>query len=121
MFLSEQALHHALERVQAAFPHFTHWEYVNDRDEGALGGCSLWGRFVLNPDEIMPRYFYITFATYADHWSGHVTIGQHYYFWTSADVGDAHILDTAECTTLEEAIVALKAEIVRLFSAFSGA
>ena len=41
------------------------------------------------------------------------------YFWTSADVGDAHLLDTEECATLEEAIVALKAEIARLCHALS--
>jgi len=47
----------------------------------------------------MARHFYITLATHAEDWSGHRTIGQHYYFWTSADVGDAHLLDTEECAT----------------------
>src|SRR5262249_44347106 len=72
------------------------------------------------PEETMARHFYVTFATHAEHWSGHLTIRQHYYWWTSADVGDAHLLDTAACTTLEEAIVALKAEIARLCHALSG-
>ena len=66
---------------------------------------------MLHPEAFMPRHFYITFATHAEHWSGHLTIGQHFYWWTSADVGDAHLLDTEECATLEEAIVALKAEM----------
>ena len=61
----------------------------------------------------MARHFYITFATHTEHWSGHLTIGQHYW-WTSAHVGDAHLLDTEECSTFEEAIVALKAEMTNL-------
>jgi len=67
----------------------------------------------------MARHFYITFATHAEHWSGHLTIGQHYYWWTSADVGDAHLLDPAACATLEAAIVALKAEMAHLCRALS--
>ena len=58
-------------------------------------------------------------ATHAEPWSGHLTIGQHFYFWTSADAGDAHLLDTEECATLEDAIVALTAEIARLCRALS--
>jgi len=42
-----------------------------------------------------------------------------YYWWTSADVGDAHLLDTEACATLEDAIVALKAEMARLCRALS--
>ena len=119
MFLADNDIRHALARVQAAFPHFTQWEYTNERDERALNGFSLWGQWVLHPEESIARHFYITFATYAEHWSGHLTIGQHYYMWTSADVGDAHLLDTAACATIEEAIVALKAEMARLCHALS--
>ncbi|TLY38788.1 MAG: hypothetical protein E6K60_00005 [Nitrospirae bacterium] len=82
---------------------------------------ALWGQWVLHPEEPMARHFYITFATHAAHWSGHLTIGQHYYWWTSADVGDAHLLDTEEYATLEEAIVALQAEMARLCHVLSGA
>ena len=70
-------------------------------------------------EEFRARHFYITFATHAEHWSGHLTIGQHYYWWTSPDVGDAYLLDTEECATLEEAIVALKAEMTHLCRALS--
>lgn len=119
MFLADHDIHHTLARVQAAFPHFTQWEYTNERDESSLDGFSLWGQWVLHPEETMARHFYITFATHTEHWSGHLTIGQHYYWWTSADVGDAHLLDTVECATLEEAIVALKAEMARLCRAWS--
>jgi hypothetical protein len=120
MFLADHDIQHALERVQAAFPSFTQWTYTNaSDDEHSLNGFSLWGQWVLHPEAFMARHFYITFATHAEHWSGHLTIGQHYYLWTSADVGDAHLLDTEECSTLEEAIVALKAEMTNLYRALS--
>ncbi len=113
---------HALARVQTAFPSFTQWAYTNASDDDrSLDGFSLWGQWVLHPEEPMARHFYITFATHAAHWSGHLTIGQHYYWWTSADVGDAHLLDTEEYATLEEAIVALQAEMARLCHVLSGA
>ncbi|MEH1848867.1 MAG: hypothetical protein V7L25_28850 [Nostoc sp.] len=38
--------------------------------------------------------------------------------WSSADVGDAHLVNTEPNDTLEEAISALKAKIVELFQAF---
>ncbi|MBD0386625.1 MAG: hypothetical protein ICV54_08875 [Nostoc sp. C3-bin3] len=41
------------------------------------------------------------------------------YLWSSADVGDAHLVDTEPSETLEEAISALKAKIVELLAAFS--
>jgi hypothetical protein len=120
MFLADHDMQHTLERVQAAFPSFTQWAYTNaSDDERSLDGFALWGQWVLHPEETMARHFYITFATHAEHWSGHLTIGQHYYLWTSADVGDAHLLDTEACATLEEAIVALKAEMSRLCRALS--
>jgi len=120
MFLADHDIQHALERVQAAFPSFTEWAYTNaSDDERSLDGFALWGQRVLHPEETMARHFSLTFATHAAHWSGHLTIGQHFYFWTSADVGDAHLLDTEEYATLEDASVALKAEIARLCRALS--
>ena len=67
----------------------------------------------------MARHFYITFATHAEHWRGHLTTGQHYYVWTGADGGDAHLLETEAWATLEEAIVALQAARARLCHALS--
>jgi hypothetical protein len=120
MFLADHDIQQALQRVQAAFPSFTQWAYTNaSDDERSLDGFSLWGQWVLHPEETMARHFYITLATHAEPWSGHLTIGQHYYFWTSADVGDAHLLATEACATLEEAIVALKAEMARLCHALA--
>ena len=120
MFLADHDMQHALERVQAAFPSFTQWTYANaSDDERSLNGFSLWGQWVLHPEAFMARHFYLTFARHAEHWRGHLTIGQHYYLWTSADVGDAHLLDTEEYATLEEAIVALQAEMTHLCRALS--
>lgn len=44
---------------------------------------------------------------------------QHTYYWSSADYGDADLLDTAPCESLDQAIVELKAKMVELFRAFS--
>jgi hypothetical protein len=120
MLLADHDMQHALEQVQTAFPSLTQWAYTNvSDDERSLDGCSLWGQWVLRSEACTARDFSLTFATHAEHWSGHRTIGQHSYFWTSADVGDAHLLDTEACATLEEAIVALKAAIARLCHALS--
>ena len=56
-----------------------------------------------------PRRFFITFDTYQKIWRGHLTIGQHSYFWSSADMGDAVLFSTGDCDTLDEAIAAFKA------------
>lgn len=70
------------------------------------------------PKELMPRRFFITFdKNYENKWQGCLTIGQHSYLWSSADVGDAHLLDTELCETLEEAIVVLKAKMLELWRA----
>jgi len=120
MLLADHDMQHALEQVQTAFPSLTQWAYTNvSDDERSLDGCSLWGQWVLRSEACTARDFSLTFATHAEHWSGHRTIGQHSYFWTSADVGDAHLLDTEACATLEEAIIALKAAIARLCHALS--
>ena len=76
-----------------------------------------WGEVVPEPNEPMPRRFFITFDTYETTWSGHLTIGQHCFFW-STDVGDAHLLDTSSCATLEDAIKTLKRQIAELSDAF---
>jgi hypothetical protein len=53
MFLADHDMQHALERVQAAFPSFTQWAYTNaSEDERSLDGFSLWGQWVLQPEEI---------------------------------------------------------------------
>ena len=119
MFLTEPEVQHAIAQAKASFPHLTDWEYRNEKDEEYFG-FAVWGQFVRNPDDPMPQYFFITLDTYGEHWYGHLTIGQHCYLWSSADVGDAHLVDTASCHTLEEAIMALQMNIAQLCKAFSG-
>lgn len=118
MLLTELEIQQILETAKAAFPNFTDWEYINEVNEEYFG-FSMWGQFVLDPDELMSRRFFITLDTYQEEWRGSLTIGQHSYLWSSADVGDAHLLSTEPCDSLEDAIAALKAEMVRLFKAFS--
>ena len=118
LILTENEIQSAIEQAKIAFPHFTDWEYKNEANDEYFG-FSLWGQYVPNPEDQMPRCFFITLDTYEDNWNGHLTIGQHCYLWSSADVGDAHLLDTESCKTLEGAITALKVEIENLFRAFS--
>ena len=118
MIVTEREVQQAIEQAKTTFPNFTDWEYNNEINE-AYFGFSLWGQFVLNPEDQMPRRFFITLDTYEENWHGYLTIGQHCYLWSSADVGDAHLLDTESCKTLEDAVAALKVEIINLFRAFS--
>jgi hypothetical protein len=118
MILTEAEIQQVLEQVKAAFPNFTDWEYNNEKNSEYFG-FAVWGQYVLDPEELMSRHFYITFDTYENQWQGCLTIGQHNYLWSSADFGDAHLLDTESYNSLIEAITALKAEMVKLFQAFS--
>jgi hypothetical protein len=68
----------------------------------------------------MPRCFFVTFDTHGTHWAGHLSIGKPCYFWTSADLGDAYLLETGDCATLEDAIASLKQRMTVLFSALLG-
>ncbi|MBN3992619.1 MAG: hypothetical protein HWQ36_19420 [Nostoc sp. NMS2] len=119
MILTESEIKQVLEQVQAAFPNLTNWEYNNEKNDEYFG-FSVWGEFVINTEElIMPRRFFITLDTnHEDKWQGCLTIGQPSYLWSSADVGDAHLVDTEPSDTLEEAISALQAKISELFQAF---
>ncbi|MCL1474308.1 hypothetical protein [Argonema antarcticum] len=117
MILKEPEIHQVLEQVKAAFPNLTDWEYNNEKNQEYFG-FSVWGEFVLNAEELMAQRFFITFDTYEDKWRGYLTIGLPNYLWSSANVGDAHLVDTDRCEFLEEAITALKAKIVELLRGF---
>ena len=119
MLLSETEIRRSIERVNAAFPCFSDWEHRNEINDSYFGFC-LWGEFVPEPDESMPRRFFITFDTYKETWTGHLTIGQHCYLWTSADFGDAQLVDTSPCAALADAIATLKRQMADLFAALSG-
>jgi len=118
VLLKEAEVRRTVERVKAAFPRFVDCDHINEIDE-SHPGFSLWGEYVPDPTEPMPRRFFITFDTDETTWSGHLTIGQHCFYWSSADAGDAHLLDTDSCATLEDAIMSLKHQIADLFVAFS--
>ena len=113
MILKEPELREAVKSVKSAFPRFTNWKHVNEIDDDHQG-FAVWGEFVLDPNELMSRTFYVTFDTHEATWKGHLTIGQHCYLWSSADFGDAHLVDTKPCATLEDAITSLKQEIADL-------
>ena len=81
MLLNDHEIRRALDRVQAAFPRFGEWEYVNEIDDNH-GGFAVWGEFVLEPNEPSGSPFFITFDTYETTWSGHLTVGQHCFFWS---------------------------------------
>lgn len=119
MILTEPEIQTALATAQAAFPTFTDWQYMNDPDNSDyLGGFSMWGVYVANPDEMMSERFFITLGAYQETWSGSSTIGQHSYLWSSADFGDAHLVGGGSAETLDGAIAALKQAIADLFQAF---
>ncbi|HYT91890.1 MAG TPA: hypothetical protein VEL76_24465 [Gemmataceae bacterium] len=120
MRLSEQEIQRCRALVEAAFPRFGHWESVNERNASYSGFC-VWGQYTLKPEppSSAPSFF-VTFDTYKEEWRGHLTVGKHCYFWSSADVGDAHLLATAPCVTLDEAITALKRRIAVLVAALLG-
>ncbi len=119
MLLTEFEIQQVMAQVKTAFPFFTEWEYSNEENED-YPGFSVWGKFVTNAEELLSSRFFITFDKYHENkWRGYLTIGQHAYFWSSADAGDAYLLNTEPCESLEEAILALKAKMVELWRAFS--
>lgn len=115
MILIESQIRPLIEEAKAAFPRLKDWQYNNEINENYFG-FSLWGELILDPEEIMSRSYFVTFYTDKDQWSGTLTIGKPSYLWSSADVGDAHLVSTDDCDSLIEAISALKQEIKRLFT-----
>ncbi|HAC63543.1 MAG TPA: hypothetical protein DCF68_08375 [Cyanothece sp. UBA12306] len=60
-----------------------------------------------------------TLETYQEKWRSYLTIGLHSYLWSSADMGDAHLLSTDNFESVEETISQLKTEMFKLFKACS--
>ena len=108
------------DTVKTHFPHLTDWEYHNNVDDDYLG-FAVWGEFTLRPDEEIAPRFFITFSLGPDGWQGDLTVGKPAYFWTSADVGDADLLNAPPCATLEEAIATLRQAMHSLAQAVAGA
>lgn len=120
LLLTQLEVEHVLRQVRTSFPNLLDWEYSNEVDSDYFG-FTIWGCFVPQEDaeSLLKRRFYITFDIDKDQWRGYLTIGQHCYLWTSADVGDAHLVNTEPCASLEEAVAALKVKIADLARAFS--
>jgi hypothetical protein len=119
VIFTESEIRDSLEKARAAFSRFSDWDYNNEVD-GSYSGFALWGEFVSELDESMPRSFFVTFDTYQATWMGHLTIGKHCYFWSEADFGDAHLVESGPCPTLEDAIASLKQRMTDLFRALCG-
>ncbi len=121
VFLRFEALnkHRSRTRVAAAFPQFTDWEHANAVDEYHEGFC-VWGEYTAPTEASSPTIFFVTFAACKATWKGHLTVGKYCYYWSSTEVGDAHLLDTETCATLDEAITSLKQQIENLFAALLG-
>jgi len=128
MLLAQAEIEPVLTQVKAAFPNLSDWEYSNE-DDGDHFGFTVWGCLVVQSgaESWEQRRFYVTFDIYPEQgpehgqerWRGALTIGQHSYLWTSADFGDAHLVNTEPCASLAEAITALKTGIADLAGAFS--
>jgi hypothetical protein len=132
MFLAQAEIEPVLQQVKAAFPNLSEWEYSNQKDDDHFG-FTVWGCWTVQTGAKSweQRSFYVTFDIFAEiaskpgarrepeRWRGTLTVGQHSYLWSSADVGDAHLVNTAPCASLAEAITALKAGIADLARAFS--
>ena len=119
MWLADADIQTALAMATARFPHLTEWQYRNEADD-EYSGFAVWGEFTLRPDELMAPRFFITFSLVQDGWQGDLSVGKPAYFWTSADVGDAYLLDAPPCATLEEAIAALKDAMRRFARVVAG-
>lgn len=115
MLLTKAELQRCRALVEEAFPRFAHWAFVNEHNDSYEGFC-VWGRYQARPERSSPSFF-VTFDTDEDRWKGHLTVGKHCYYWSSADFGDAYLLDTEPCATLEEAIMALTRRIKGLAAA----
>ena len=120
MLLEDNEVQKALEQAKTAFPNFHNWQYVNEKHPDYFG-FALWGEFVMEKERqsSQPRRYFITLDTYEKSWRGHLSIGLHWYLWSSCDYGDAGLIDTEACETLEQASAALKAEMATLFRNFS--
>ncbi|CCQ55937.1 hypothetical protein [Crocosphaera watsonii] len=118
MILTETEISEVIEKAKNAFPNFSNWEYNNEKNDEYLG-FSLWGQFVLDPENIMSKCFFVTLETCDEKWRAYLTIGQHCSFWSSADMGDAYLLDTDNYDSVDEIILQLKKEMLKLFQAFS--
>lgn len=115
MVLTEPEIQQVISQMKAAFPNLTDWEY-NEAIEEEYEGFIVAGCYTLEFGKFDHRRFYITIDASDEFWRGHLSIGMPAYMWTSADFGDAFLVDTEPCQTIEEAIRQLKVQITNLLS-----
>lgn len=118
MLLEPGEVDDVLQLVKQAFPNFSDWEVANEADN-EHPDFTVWGEYVTG-EGIIRQHFFVTFDIYDSLWQGTLSIGQHSYFWSSTNEGDAYLVSTNRCNTLEEAIAELKKEMGDLFAAFLG-
>lgn len=111
MTISESEKQAVMDLVKAAFPRLRGWD--TDYDDGeyrdfGVCGCLRWGK---GTDV---RFFYVTIDLYKGQWSGYLTIGQPAFFWSSAGLGHAYLLDV-KAGTARGAITRLKRSMRKLF------
>jgi hypothetical protein len=116
MLLTTAEIERCMAALKRAFPRFGEWEFNNERND-SYSGFSVWGNLTAAQDDPSAAQFFVTFGTEGDKWLGYLTVGKPSYYWSSADAGDADLLATEACTSLEEAIAALR----RRFSKFAAA
>ena len=119
MFLPEAEIQPTIDKVKAAFPGFTDWEFNNEKND-FYHSFSVWGEFVFD-DSTMPRIiFFITFDCWQQKWCGHLTSGKPQYYWSDTEDGDACLVHTGNHDSLDAAIVGIKTKQRGLFAVLCG-
>jgi hypothetical protein len=111
-------LQDALNVMKAHFPRLSDWDYHEQADQDDRG-LTVWGTYAPYPEVLMGPCYFVTFTQVQGAWRGEFTVGKPAYYWSSANVGDAQLLWTASCATLENAITALKQAIRQFVDVFA--
>ncbi|MBI4747311.1 MAG: hypothetical protein HY774_02415 [Acidobacteria bacterium] len=117
MVLTEPEIQQVISQVKTAFPNLTDWQFNNEENDEYFG-FSIWACYTLEPEKLRARRFFITFDTFDLTWRGYLSVGKPVYLWSSTEEGDAFLVDTAPCQTIDEAIRKLKAQITNLLNIF---
>ncbi|MCP5124877.1 MAG: hypothetical protein H6973_04350 [Gammaproteobacteria bacterium] len=108
-----------LNVMKAHFPRLSDWDYHEQADPD-YRGLTVWGAYAPDPDALTGPCYFVTVTQVQGAWRDDFTVGKPACCWSSANVGDAQLLDTPECATLEEAITALKQAIRQFVDVFAG-
>lgn len=114
MLLESSEVRRVLKVVKAAFPNYRKWEYNNEVNH-EHSGFAVWGELAVEScNRHGPRTYFVTFNIFEGKWKGDLSIGLPMYYWSNADFGDADLVDTVRCDSVEEVIENLKAEILEM-------